>query len=203
VTLFEDDPYRDLAYDPCERTPICAGLTSASWIYQGSFSKTVAPGLRLGFLVASADLFPHLVNLKQAADLHSSRLSQSYVLRYLESPDRPARISRLVDAYRRRRDMFAASMQRHLAGLASWQVPAGGLFFWVTLNSGESASHLLARASPRGVLFTSGEHFLPSSEQTSPSLRLNFSHADEHAADRGLAILAHLLREGASMEEAA
>jgi 2-aminoadipate transaminase len=197
VVLFEDDPYRDLAYDPCERGPICARLKRASWIYQGSFSKTVAPGLRIGYLAASADLFPHLVNLKQAADLHTNRLSQWYALRYLGDPNRAQRLSRLVNRYRRRRDLFAAAMDRHLGGLADWEVPAGGLFFWATLKSGADTGALLRRALDRNVLFTPGEHFFAEKPNTSASLRLNFSHADEAAAERGLAILGELLRETA------
>ena len=195
VALFEDDPYRDLAYDACERGPICARLKRASWIYQGSFSKTVAPGLRIGFLAASADLFPHLVNLKQAADLHTNRLSQWYALRYLDDPNRSQRLSGLVNRYRRRRDLFAASMDRHLGGLADWEVPAGGLFFWATLKSGVDTGELLRRARQRNVLFTPGEHFFAEKPDPSASMRLNFSHADEDSAERGLAILGQLLRE--------
>jgi 2-aminoadipate transaminase len=195
VTLFEDDPYRELAYDPCERGPICARLKRASWIYQGSFSKTVAPGLRLGFLAASADLFPHLVNLKQAADLHTNRLSQWYGLRHLNDPDRNTRLRRLVDGYRRRRDHFAACMAEHLGGLADWDAPAGGLFFWATLKSKIDTGELLDRARRHKVLFTPGEHFFARPEDASASMRLNFSHADEAAAERGLAVLGKLLRE--------
>jgi 2-aminoadipate transaminase len=194
VALFEDDPYRDLAYDACERGPICARLKRASWIYQGSFSKTVAPGLRIGYLAASADLFSHLVNLKQATDLHTNRLSQWYALRYLEDPNRAQRLSRLVNSYRRRRDLFAAAMNRHLGGLADWEVPAGGLFFWATLKSGADTGALLPRARERNVLFTPGEHFFADRPTPSASMRLNFSHADEDASERGLAILGELLR---------
>ncbi len=195
VTLFGDDPYRDLAYDPCERRPIAARLKRASWIYQGSFSKTLAPGIRLGFLACSEDLYTHLLNLKQAADLHSCRISQWYGLRSLEDPGREARLGRLVDGYRRRRDAFAAAMDRHLSGLAEWEVPAGGLFFWARLTSGADSAELLERARQENVLFTPGEHFLVGRGGPSPYLRLNFSHADEAAADRGLGILGRLLRE--------
>ena len=197
VILFEDDPYRDLAYDDCERRPICAQVRRASWIYQGSFSKTVAPGLRLGFLAASPDLFAHLSRLKQAADLHANRLSQAIVLNYLDDPARPARLQRLVDGYRRRRDRFAASMRRHLGAHAEWDVPPGGLFFWATLKGGRSAEALLARALERDVLFTPGGHFAAVPGACAASLRLNFSHADETAADRGLAILGELLADTA------
>src|SRR5262249_4130321 len=113
VILFEDDPYRDLAYDPCERRPAASWMQRGSWIYQGSFSKTLAPGLRLGFLTASRDLLPHLRVLKQAADLHSNRLSQHIVIDFLKSRDRSVRRDRLVSIYRKRRDQFASSMTRH------------------------------------------------------------------------------------------
>ena len=136
VVLFEDDPYRDLAYDDCERTPVAAMVEQADWIYQGSFSKTVAPGLRLGFLAASEGVFEQLVHLKQAADLHTNRLSQFYVLHYLNDPGRAQRMGRLVNLYRERRDMFEAAMQHHLGGLADWSSPAGGLFFWAVLRGG-------------------------------------------------------------------
>jgi 2-aminoadipate transaminase len=198
VTLFEDDPYRDLAYDPCDRGPIAARLKRASWIYQGSFSKTLAPGLRLGFLAASEDLFPHLVNLKQAADLHACRISQWCALQALTDPGRAQRLSRLVARYRHRRDAFAAALDRHLGGLADWDIPPGGLFFWAMLGSGEDTAALLERAKREGVLFTPGRYFLASGQGPSAAMRLNFSHAEEASADRGLAILADLLREQAA-----
>jgi DNA-binding transcriptional MocR family regulator len=195
VTLLEDDPYRELAYDPCERRPICARLKTASWIYQGSFSKILAPGLRIGFLAASEDLFQHLVNLKQAADLHASRLGQWHALAHLDDPARHVRLARLVDGYRRRRDAFAESMARHLHNLVDWSVPAGGLFFWARMRSGLDAKLLLEAAMARNVIFTPGEHFLVGPDGPSPTMRLSFSHAEEAAADRGLAILAALISE--------
>lgn len=194
VILFEDDPYRDLVYEACDRRPICADLQAASWIYQGSFSKTVAPGLRLGFLTASEDLFPYLVRLKQAADLHTNRLSQWMVLHYLTDPDREARMARVVDLYRRKRDVFAEALTRHLGNRASWTTPPGGLFFWLTLADGVDAEALLKRALERDVLFTPGSHFLAEGGASS-TLRLNFSLAAPEAAERGLAVLGALLRE--------
>ena len=193
VILFEDDPYRDLAYEPCERRPVCTWVKQASWIYQGSFSKTVAPGLRLGFLTASEDLFPYLVRLKQAADLHTNRLSQWMVLQYLNDPDRAARLARVADLYRNKRDVFDQALTRHLGGVASWTVPPGGLFFWVTLEGGADPEALLKKALEQGVLFTPGSHFLAEGG-ASPALRLNFSLADPEAAERGLKVLGDLLR---------
>ncbi|MBS0412423.1 MAG: PLP-dependent aminotransferase family protein, partial [Proteobacteria bacterium] len=194
VILFEDDPYRDLAYDPCERRPICADVKAASWIYQGSFSKTAAPGLRLGFLTASPDLYPRLLQLKQAADLHTNRLAQWTVLQFLTAPDRAQRMSRVVAGYRRKRDLFAEAMARHLTGLATWHVPPGGLFFWVDLDPAVDVNLLFQKALERGVLFTPGEHFLAAPGRAN-AMRLNFSAASPEDADRGLAIIGELARE--------
>ena len=197
VTLFEDDPYRDLAYDPCERTPICSLVKRAPWIYQGSFSKTVAPGLRLGFLAASEDIFGHLVRLKQAADLHSSRLSQWIVLQHLNDADRAGRLDRIVDLYRAKRDRFAEAMTRHLGGLADWDVPPGGLFFWATLRAPTDTAALLERALERNLAFMPGEAFETAPGPRPSTLRLNFSCAEAAGAERGLGVLASLLREDA------
>jgi len=193
VVIFEDDPYRDLAYEPCERRPACAGI-EGSFIYQGSFSKTVAPGLRLGFLTASQDLFPYLVRLKQAADLHTNRLSQWMVLQYLNAPDRAQRMGQVTAFYRDRRDAFEVGLQRHLGGMADWRTPPGGLFFWVTLSGGIDCKALLARALGRNLVFTPGGHFMVDGGATS-SMRLNFSHAAPDAAEQGLQILGELVRE--------
>ncbi len=194
VTLFEDDPYRDLAYEQCDRSPVCGRLRRASWIYQGSFSKSLAPGLRLGFLLASPDLIGPLARLKQAADLHSSRISQWLVLGELCGAAWADRLARLVAVYRRKRDAFDGALRRHLGSLATWQSPAGGLFFWLTLQRELDTRALLPEAIERGVAFMPGEPFFPESPQRRGAVRLNFSHADEAQAERGLATLAELLR---------
>ena len=193
AVLFEDDPYRDLVYEDCERRPAASFMTTGSWIYQGSFSKTVAPGLRLGFLTASEDLFPLLVRLKQASDLHTNRLSQLMVLQYLNDPGRDARMVEVAGLYRERRDRFDAALRRHLGNLASWTSPPGGLFFWVTINAPITPQALLEKALERGVLFTPGSHFLAEGGE-SQAIRLNFSLAGEAEAERGLAIIGELLR---------
>jgi DNA-binding transcriptional MocR family regulator len=192
--LFEDDPYRDLVYDSCDRTPVAVRMAGGSWVYQGSFSKTFAPGLRLGFLAASPDLFDRLLMLKQAVDLHSSRLSQRIICDAITDAGWPARLEQLVAFYRGRRDGFEASMERHLAGLASWQTPKGGLFFWLRLTDAIDTRLLLEEAIARGVAFMPGEEFFPNEPELG-TMRLNFSHADPEHAERGLTTLAALLRE--------
>lgn len=194
TVLFEDDPYRDLVFDDCERTPIAVHMKGASWIYQGSFSKTFAPGLRLGFLAASEDLFDRLVMLKQATDLHSSRLSQRIVLEAITDSSWAARLAELAAFYRGRRDAFAQALDRSFGGIAQWETPKGGLFFWLQLRSPSDSRLLLRSALERGVAFMPGEEFFPNEPQPG-MIRLNFSHADDVDTARGLDILAVLLRE--------
>ncbi len=193
VVLFEDDPYRDLVYAPCERTPAASFMDGGSWVYQSSFSKTVAPGLRLGFLAASPDLITPLSRLKQASDLHTNRVSQWAALTYLNDPARPERMRRLVEAYKTKRDRFDAALRRHFGNLAQWETPPGGLFFWVRFNAPMDMNALLEAAMAKNVLFTPAEHFLARPGDAN-AMRLNFSHASEDDAERGLAILAEAAR---------
>lgn len=199
IPVFEDDPYRDLAYDSCERRPVCASLKESPWIYQGSFSKTLAPGLRLGFLAASPVLVPYLVRLKQAADLHSNRLGQWLVLDALKHPDRDARLGVVVETYRRKRDAFDHALHEYFSDLADWERPRGGLFFWLRLKVPIDTRALLDSALMSGVAFMPGEPFYATDSQIPRGrLRLAFSHASEAEASRGLKILSELVRRSLS-----
>ena len=190
--LFEDDPYRELAYDKCDRTPVCSYLQNSPWIYQSSFSKTYAPGLRLGYLTCSESLYAPLVRLKQAADLHSCRISQHLILSLLQS-DKDNRD--LTGFYLERRDNFQAALKKEFSHLADWEVPSGGLFFWLKLKPrfAIDAWHLLEQSIVENVAFMPGEAFYPAGVKAPPALRLNFSHATAAQAANGLAKLAKII----------
>lgn len=195
VLLFEDDPYRDLVFDDCERQPACSFMTQGSWVYQGSFSKSFAPGLRLGFLVCSPDLVTPLTRLKQAADLHSNRLAQYWILQQLQSPARAERMRALQASYRHKRDVFADALQQHFGALATWALPKGGLFFWLQLQQRVDTQALLQQAIAHNVAFMPGEPFFATPPPDGGScLRLNFSHASPADMQRGLSTLAALLQ---------
>ncbi len=190
VPLLEDEPYRELAYDPCDRTPLCARLRRTSWIYQGTFSKCLAPGVRVGYLISSPDLHPHLVRLKQAADLHTNRIGQWLAYRSLVAPDRARRMDGVRALYTGKRDAMHAALERHLGELATWERPAGGLFFWARLREPVDTRPLLPEMLARGVAFMPGEAFFPGPEPVTGHIRLNFSHATPQQMDQGLRILA-------------
>lgn len=189
--VLEDDPYGELGFEGTPPAPICSRLRRTPWMFLGSFSKSFVPGLRLGFMACSADLWTPLERLKQAADLHTCRLSQALVLADLLDPNRPARLRSLREHYRRRRDAFATSLYRHFPS-ADFAQPQGGLFFWARLSRHMDLRGVAAEALRRGVAFLPGEHgFVDGGE---PGwARLNFSHPDPAAADRALGILARLL----------
>lgn len=202
VTLIEDEPYRELTFDGGSAKPIAARLKKASWIYTGTVSKTLLPGLRVGYLIASADLFPHLLKLKQSADLHTNRIGQWQALQWIGSEKYQQHLSELRDFYRLRRDAFQLALEMHFTDLAEWNMPQGGLFFWLTLKQPLDTRTLLDEALANDVAFMPGEPFFPEPDKHHGHLRLNFSHIDPARLDEGLKRLAAVVRR-AQMERAA
>ena len=186
LPLVEDEPYCELDYDGVAKPPLCSLVKKAPWIYQGSFSKVLIPGLRVGYLIAHPVLMPHLVRLKQAADLHTNRPGQWLALEYMRSADKPQRLARLQAFYRERRDAFAAALDAEFADIAEWQVPSGGLFFWLKLKEVRDTRPLLKPALAAGVAFMPGEAFFADDEPPVGYLRLNFSHTEPELMVEGL-----------------
>lgn len=202
VTLLEDEPYRELVFDQGSATPIVTRLKRASWIYTGTVSKTLLPGLRVGYLIASPDLFPYLLRLKQSADLHTNRIGQWQALQWLGSPQYRAHLAELRDFYRLRRDAMQAALTEHFSDLASWETPQGGLFFWLTLKQPLDTRTLLKQALAQDVVFMPGEPFFVDPDANPGYLRLNFSHVAPERLGEGLRRLAGVIREAIALEAA-
>ena len=194
VLLVEDEPYRELAYEETDRTPICAALREAPWVYLGSFSKTTCPGIRVGYLVCSAELFPYFARLKQATDLHTNRLGQWWAAEFMSSAGYSKHIEHLRDYYRIRRDAMHAALLSHFHDLAEWDVPAGGLFFWLRLKHKCDTRLILADALAQNVAFMPGEPFFANRVCQSGMMRLNFSHATPENIHRGVHLLADIVK---------
>lgn len=195
VTLVEDEPYRELSYDGAPARPLCAQLQRSAWIHTGSLSKTLLPGLRVGYLIASPELLKPLRALKQAADLHTCRMSQWQVLQWLGSERYARHLQEVRAFYRERRDGFAEALTRHFSELADWQIPQGGLFFWLQLKTPLDTRTLLDAALAQDVAFMPGEPFFAEPDRHPGLLRLNFSHVLPERLDTGLARLADVIRD--------
>lgn len=194
AVLVEDDPYRELVYDPCDRKPIVATLKKSPWIYLGSFSKTACPGLRIGYLVCAPELFPYFARLKQATDLHTNRLGQWWLANFIAGPTYASHLQGLRDYYRRQRNAMQAALQQHFRTHADWELPAGGLFFWLRLKERVDTRHLLSRALDRNIVFMPGDAFFSDPAGALSCLRLNFSHVQSDKIADGLGILAEVMR---------
>lgn len=195
VTLIEDEPYRELVFDGGSAKPIVSRLQRASWIYTGTVSKTLLPGLRVGYLIATPDLYPHLLRLKQAADLHTNRIGQWQALQWLGTEKYQAHLAELRDFYRVRRDAMQVQLEEHFGDLATWEIPQGGLFFWLTLKDKLDTRTLLQPAMAQNVAFMPGEPFFVDPDANPGYLRLNFSHVPPEKLGEGLRRLAAVVRE--------
>jgi 2-aminoadipate transaminase len=189
VPVLADEAYLDLRYDPGDPMPLAASLPGAPVLTLGTFSKVIAPGIRVAWIAGPEEVIERLALLKQVTDLHSNSLTQRIVHRYLAGGQLPEQVARLRAAYRVKRDVFLAALHRHLAGKATWTRTAGGMFLLLNLPKGTSADSLLPAALDHGVAFVPGAPFFPAGggEET---MRLNFVSPPLAEIDLGVERLA-------------
>ena len=192
LPLVEDNPYGDLWYDAPPPAPLATRWPEGV-LYLGSFSKVLSPGLRLGYLVAPAALYPKLLQAKQAADLHTSIFNQRVVYEVIRNGLLESHVPTIRARYKLQRDAMQAALQKHLAGLAQWQRPVGGMFFWLELPAGLDAMALLPQALDAGMAYVPGEPFFASAPRRH-SLRLSFVTVPAEKIEAGVAALAGVLR---------
>lgn len=193
VPIVEDNPYGDLWFDQPPAAPLTARNPDGC-IYLGSFSKVLAPGLRLGFLIAPAAIAPKLLQAKQAADLHSPTFNQRLVAEVLRDGFLQRHVPTIRALYKQQRDAMLAALRREMAGLdVTWNSPDGGMFLWARLPQGVSAMDLLPQAVERGVAFVPGAAFYADNADAR-TMRLSFVTATPAQIDTGVAALAAAIR---------
>ena len=194
LPIVEDNPYGDLWFDAPPPLPLAARNPDGC-IYMGSFSKTLAPGLRLGFLVAPQALYPKLLQAKQAADLHTPSFNQRIVAEVLKDNFLDRHVPTIRALYKSQRDAMLSALDQHLAGSGvTWNTPDGGMFLWLKLPPGMNAAELLPQAVARNVAFVPGAAFYADAPQHH-TLRLSFVTASVDQINVGVAALAHTIRE--------
>ncbi len=192
VMVLEDAPYRDLRFEG-EALPTLASLdTEGRVIHLGSFSKLLAPGLRLGWMSAAPPVLERLALLKLAADTQSSTLNMAAVSLYLERHDLDAQVRRAVASYRAKRDLTLATLDRVMPADVAHTRPRGGLFTWLTVPEGfDSAAFMQDTLLPRArVAYVPGGTFFPERQQPNHA-RLSYATLPEPRLVEGLELLAH------------
>jgi 2-aminoadipate transaminase len=192
--LLEDDAYYDLRYEGSPLPPIGTFMPPERAFYCGTFSKTIAPGLRVGYLFGPAAAIERLTHLKQMSDLHTSSLCQRLVYRFVTEYDFDGQIAHLCSAYGAKRDAMLEALRTHMPGGVVWTHPTGGMFLWLTLPSELDASNLLETALERGLLFVPGQGF-HADRTGANTLRLTFVTATMPQIVAGVTILGEILRE--------
>ena len=194
LTIVEDDPYGKLRYRGQDIPPVKHWDEAGRVIYASTFSKTIAPGLRLGWLVATAQDFGRLLILKQASDLHTSSFDQRVAHAYLTRNDQGAHLARIRCAYGERFAVMDAALRVGMPVGYEWTHPDGGMFLWVTGPAELDGLALLEQAVKRQVAFVPGRDFFPAAGGDN-FLRLNFSNATPELIREGVSRLAALCRE--------
>jgi 2-aminoadipate transaminase len=192
VPIVEDDAYGKLRYEG-EDLPSLMALDCAkrpehgNVIYLSTFSKTLAPGLRIGWIVAPPDVIAKLVQIKQGADLQTSTFNQRLVYEVAQDGFLDAYALTIREVYRQRRDAMLNALQEMFPPEVGWTHPGGGLFLWVTLPPGSDSRQLLELALGEGVAFVPGDCFYAGdSDLGRRQMRLNFSYVDPDRIREGI-----------------
>jgi len=193
LPIVEDNPYGELWFDAPPPRPLAARAADAA-IYLGSFSKVLAPGLRLGYLVAPKAVYPKLLQAKQAADLHTPGFNQRIVYEVVKDGLLARHVPTIRALYRARRDAMRAALERHLPPGCRWSVPAGGMFFWVELPAGLDATALLPQAVDAGVAYVPGAAFYCEAPRAH-TLRLSFVTMEPERIETGVAALGRVFAQ--------
>jgi 2-aminoadipate transaminase len=199
IPIVEDDPYGQLRYEGEHLPPLVVldrgnlprddGYTFGNVIYLSTFSKTLAPGLRLGWIVAPPEVIAKLVQLKQGADLHTSTFTQVVAYEVARDNFLDEHVKKLRQVYRERRDVMLEALAQNFPSEVTWTHPKGGLFLWVTLPEGMDANELLHEALKQNVAFVSGDSFFPPNglgQEGSRHFRLNFTNARPEQIREGI-----------------
>ncbi len=202
VPIIEDDPYGQLRYEG-EHLPSLVVLDnqyqahngapySGNVIYMSTFSKTLAPGLRLGWVIAPKEVIQKLVQAKQGADLHTSSFTQMVAYEVARGGFLDKHVRHIREVYRERRDAMLDALKRYFPEEVRWTHPEGGLFLWVILPEHIDAAAVLQAAVKEGVAFVPGTAFYPDGLGKN-TMRLNFSNATPEKIAEGIRRLGRVL----------
>ena len=192
VFIIEDNPYGDLRFGG-ENIPSIKSFDEDNIvIYCGSFSKVLAPGLRVGYLIADKNLIQKVVVGKQASDVHTNILAQMICQRFMTEYDMPAHIQKLQEIYRKKCDLMLSCIEDHFNPAVTHTSPEGGLFLWCTLPDNVNMMEFCSTAVQNKVAVVPGIAFMPYETYETQSFRMNFSTPTDEQIIKGVEILGKL-----------
>ena len=194
VVLIEDDPYGELRFDG-ERLPYIGAGKLPNSILLGTFSKTVTPGMRTGFIISeNKELLKYLSIAKEASDLHTNVFSQYLIWDYLKNNDLDMHIAKIKALHKKQAQTMMDAMEQYFPPAVTYTKPHGGMFLWVTLPEGVSAMSLFPKALEKKVAFVPGDPFYIGTKNAN-TMRLNYTNADCETIAEGIHRLGDLLKE--------
>ena len=200
IPIVEDDPYGELRFEG-EHLPSIRSLWPEGVVYLGTFSKILAPGFRLGWMVAPHDLYDEMVFGKQPADLHTSTATQMATFEVCNQGDfLEGHIEKIRDVYRARRDVMLRALEAHFPDGCHWTRAQGGLFVWAELPTSIDTRELLAEALEENVAFVPGQSF-HADRSGHNTMRLNFSNVPEDRIEEGIARLGRAIKRRLERQE--
>jgi len=192
--IIEDDPYSELVFEG-EPIPSIKSLdTKGRVIYIGTFSKVLAPGFRLAWVIASEEIINKFALTKQSSDLCSNMFIQYVAYEYIKGGYLDTQIQHIKQLYRHKRDVMIKALEDYFPKGAKWTVPGGGMFLWVTLPKNVNTRLMFKRAVANKVAYVVGDAFYPDSSNYN-SMRLNFSYAEDDVMREGIKRLADVIKE--------
>ena len=199
MVIVEDDPYGELRYEGEDITPIFR-LAPERTIYMSTFSKTLAPGIRLAWVVAPKPFILRLLQAKQGADLHTGTFVQMVANDICQRGILRQHVRHLREEYRKRRDVMLDSLEEHWPEGASWTRPEGGLFLWAQTPEKIHTRDFLQKAVEAKVAYVPGYAFYPGEKGGDHSMRLNFSYSAEELTNEGIYRLGIAMKEELSQK---
>jgi len=194
LLVIEDDPYSFFVFDEVPFTPLKTLDSEGRVIYLGTFSKILAPGLRLGYMVADRQITRMVELAKQMVDLHSSTLSQYIALYALKEGVVERTIQKARVVYREKRDIMVESLEKYMPEGSHWFKPRGGLFAFIYLPDGVDTSDMLPMAIERGVAYVPGRSFFSDGSGVN-AMRINFSYLPPDKLREGIRLIAETAKD--------
>lgn len=192
--IIEDDPYGDLIFEGEQIPPIKSLDKRGRVIYLSTFSKILAPGFRLGWVIASKEILDKLILAKQATDLCTNVFSQFVAYEYVNRGFLDDQVNKISILYKHKRDVMLDSLTKYFPKEVKWTIPKGGMFIWITLPKMIDTRLMFQKALSKKVAYVVGEAFFPEGGNYH-SMRLNFSYSNDDTIKEGIKRLADVINE--------